>query len=52
MMLDLAQNSPSRVKIPTLTVTIIVDKKSDPSQKKPTHIRVVYYKYQQRSLQR
>ena len=32
-MLDLAQNSPPKVKIPTLT--IIVDKKQDPPNKKP-----------------
>ena len=56
-MLDLAQNSPPRVKIPTLTIIMQKTKHidlyifEDPApKKKVTHL--VYYKYQQRSSQR
>ena len=63
MMLDLAQNSPPNVKIPTPTIIVEKNKtniyiyiyffnkkyRTPPIKKKLTHI--VYYKYQRRSLQ-
>ena len=51
VMLDLAQNYPLKVKIPTLTIR--VDQKYDPPNKNSSILYSgVYYKYQQRSLQR
>ena len=62
MMLDLAQNSPPRVKIPTPTIHCSAEKqyiycifkqnnRTPPITKNLTH-HIVHYKCQQRSLQR